>query len=1604
MFHPGSATDRLAQTFANHHDYYRAVGGETLNQQLADEGAISNQYAGRAAFELLQNALDRCDKVCVVALVRENGSTRLLVANDGATVSFDPDFDYRSLSRHARLRRSDFHALCSLHTSNKTPDESIGNKGVGFRSVFALADRVQVWTRADDGFWGLELHRLLDAERLAARRIEDRRVRDGEVRFLEAPLQLDDGARWPSFYFPIPLWCASAPEAALEALPPISTVVVVPIEPGLVDQVAESLRELGEGHVHFVGLRATKKDVRVVIADGDDRNELRTSLGSQNDRLQVMGHWVAASIATSSESLAALAKAAGHPVSQPSVAVGWRRAPSASGRDAPSASGRYFCYLPTLVAQPVGVDVHADFQLKLDRTSLRCDEKKHDGRYNASLLRVTAEIHLHMVLHHLGFEEESASGWAEWRAVRQRPAIGGTIEDRDDIWQMLRPRADDPFSRELLRLLFGDNPQASEISTYRRWAELAAQFFRADVVRPRRAFDEFWQATAVWIDWICGYRRHTKSWKTMARAACDALRARRAHVIPVVDLAEANDTIYVAVVLPDHIEAGSGGGRATHRVFVRRSADEEHAATLTLPRALLDRGRAVTAYRVPLGIDDDHSRLTGMTPFERWDLLRELRQLPVDAARWQWRPLAEEDAAERQKELIVFAAQLFVARFGTQKSLQDQTYKLGWRAHHAAGSPWSEDELRAGRAVATLFLPCTEGRWAPARQLSRKEVSPEWLTALQVAVPGLDVDRFLDFLGVSPFALRLVEGGATGIVSPCASPPALVDAESVGAAPLDVVWGHGSGPTLEDIVEAWSALEPLIAAEKQAAFNGTIATTLSSAAWFPKDKCRRPDVVTSTEGTVSPRQITLASDQPDRRYAVLWTYRRSASHAEVLRALGAVPGLSDDDLMTDGAEPARRLWLELHSLNIELVGRDPKTRQGALELFQSVLDAVARKNALTDAPLPLLAYAPAERDRSFGERALEWRAASEDAWIATDNGERDRVRAFFPSVPLVAATLGPKVIQLLPWLKQRALVVEENVESVPLGAAVVRRETEVRQELEALLPGLLALAEVSRLLPSPVNAVDAAERWHATKLQHVACVSLRLSLEIPGRAAQSARWLHDTRDDVLVDDDAILFDTAPDAPGPPPLRNFAEALSARVLDNPVVGGLWSQAIAAYEDGKRRGGAGLELFRAFLKKRNAATLEDAYAQVFRPLGRDGLKALCTKVDQSLASIDTRLHTHELTIDELRALGAASLITPSGGWSETTEADVQRVIDGIEWSEDERAYRPSFACRARNVARWEEWVGRARRRDRIIELACAVEAASGAPIATPREEGVALDGFAAERAHRVGFDPVSVATEWLAQHASDPTWAQRIVDEHALDAALPRPASRYQPVLDLVGPERAVIRAHVVARRSAGEVHLKPVTPEQIAAENFARNALGGEAEDAFAPYVVSRTREVLGEHGDAAWTTLLGAVRPRTEARRRLERARADDIRLLDALHVSKFWGSAGYDLLGLDFEPTTHAPTIARYECKAVAAISALIRVFLSPNEVAVYARTRPDYVPQDQRLLGTWRLVAVEPTGCAHDLTHLIEPLVSSGSHVDKLAEIGLSADGWMLTVERTT
>ena len=100
-------------------------------------GQIAEAYRGRCVLELLQNAHDALpetpggDPGLITFSLETAPDPVLLIANSG----------------HA-FERKDFKGLCQLGQSPKDPNKSVGNKGLGFRSVLEVASGPETWSTA----------------------------------------------------------------------------------------------------------------------------------------------------------------------------------------------------------------------------------------------------------------------------------------------------------------------------------------------------------------------------------------------------------------------------------------------------------------------------------------------------------------------------------------------------------------------------------------------------------------------------------------------------------------------------------------------------------------------------------------------------------------------------------------------------------------------------------------------------------------------------------------------------------------------------------------------------------------------------------------------------------------------------------------------------------------------------------------------------------------------------------------------------------------------------------------------------------------------------------------------------------------------------------------------------------------------------------------------------------------------------------------------------------------------------------------------------------------------------------------------------------------
>lgn len=109
---------------------------------------VEHQYHGRFLIELVQNAHDalsesfdsaRPSRIAVVLDPTDSTYGSLLVANDGQP-----------------FNASNFERLSQLGQSDKDPQKSIGNKGLGFRSVLEVSERPEIYSRSSPNSKGFD--------------------------------------------------------------------------------------------------------------------------------------------------------------------------------------------------------------------------------------------------------------------------------------------------------------------------------------------------------------------------------------------------------------------------------------------------------------------------------------------------------------------------------------------------------------------------------------------------------------------------------------------------------------------------------------------------------------------------------------------------------------------------------------------------------------------------------------------------------------------------------------------------------------------------------------------------------------------------------------------------------------------------------------------------------------------------------------------------------------------------------------------------------------------------------------------------------------------------------------------------------------------------------------------------------------------------------------------------------------------------------------------------------------------------------------------------------------------------------------------------------
>lgn len=1637
----------IRTVFSEHYGYFSDKDGEVAHQQQSGETAIRREYSGRVVFELLQNALDRAEHTVEIRLAKTAGTEtayQLIVANDGPPVHVDTDYAYHKPpdASGRAARRPDFNALCSLHTSNKSPEESIGTKGIGFRSVFSLDTYVRVWSQfADrDQWWGLEMHSPLDLDTWNRRCGETAVERGLETYLGDVALPpVDESEQRPSYHFPLPLAAEGRP-AEVNVDSDVSTAVVVPVPANRKDALDESITEFKTRHLYFTGLDTQNRDISVQF---ETPNESFSRTTWPNDtgkpRPWSIVHW-------NSSELRELAHDAEHEISEPGAAVAWPpQHQEAIREDEESMTPAVYGYLPTLVDGPFGADFQGDFQLSIDRTNLRLDDDTM-GPYNERLIQAATELHLLQAVK----RETELTEAVDWDvitpdSVEHAPAGVEPDSKRPDLWYFLNPgfaqsKAGEIAVEHLAELLFDPECGRRDPAKYRLWAQFVAGYFDQRDRWPEETYRSFWNAVDEWVDYLCNTKTsHTNSWWNVAEGMCDAFREEDAAVVPIVEDGGHPEGVE-AVPLPetaDSVEEGGQPERKERAVFVRDPDD----GGLDLPTALQTDERIVTTYEFKRhNLYVQGSNPLGTTSFSRWAVLAELRQLPNSLDGWSYEPLVppgdDADAVGWQRELIRFAAQLYLLETGGSQDPPATTegYDTGWRMRNE----FSPNARRAGRALATLFLPTTDGQWEPARQLTRDRVDVDRLGMVDDEV---DLDSFLAFLGVAPtppedsVQLTLVEGGPDGRVEPRERPPTLAAAgrglpdATLGDLPPAEKPASDPHAWQQSLQAAWSDwLEQLVAIEREALESEEITSrtslrdTLGDRPWVPVAEGDdttgvvppEPDRHPST--AVPPKDITLHVPQQTQYPKLLWSLTTTADAASMLRQLGAIAGLDEDILQANSAAPAFRLLETLRDIDPSSIA-DPRRQQTLVNLFDRILNAIVEGDSTNrgTTDLWLLTHRGADVEEgavALAERHLRWRPLDEPGWVAGTPADQEMMRRYFPTVPLVAGTVAPQSLEDYPPLADRAIRVDRTIHSDPPGGIHDDMAEAVADRLGSFAPQLLALADATR--PFDIDLETVADRWGPDRFRHADNVWREVTARFNGDTRTEREFVDEHGRALITGDDhqTIIFDSEGGTQYPS-LDTFGEPLAELLLEDQgrEVGDLFARAlqIAASDD--------ISLER-FVDQKGATPLVDTYERVFDQLTDEEREILRDATATALEDEDITLNTD--AVNHLRRLTPRD-IELSDSRPALTESDINRALDSVDLPDtrDWEWYRPRFRCYELHTSEWQSWF--ADHEEQLVPYLLEIVHKGGlGDYDTETLPDRLITYVRDNECEKVAFQPEVAVVNWLGTLELDIEESE-IPDPESLEAEFEGHGATFNPIQEIKD----------ITETDITEASLEPATPNKKGSGVFnlendtekkrAQMAYGQGAEDVARTEIVDRTVAALdtvqeSDHiltvqgtevtdvEDAidvlCWPFYDGGV-TESHVREHLEEfgATGDRNAIGDALHISNVWDGAGFDLIGLELADGRLQPV--RYEIKALSDDLSEAKAYLSKNEYAVYQAVHDDE-KDEQSLAGDWRLQGVTESGIAYDLTTSLAALPDEA--LAALRDNGFDHDGLVLTLERLT
>lgn len=333
---------------------------DIAQSQAGTESESSKDYTGRVVFEFFQNAIDKADANVWLELTENE----FIISNDG-----DP-FSISEQSIH-KYEKSDFHALNTIHNSNKKPGESVGNKGVGFKSCWNVSNDVTIEsiTKNESIAWGFKLLNPITIENFQ------------ENNDINKALEKVGKKGVPSFYFP--KYCNSNKESFRDGR--ITKITISLTKPNAREEIEKELDDFEKTKFFFLNQLNNKQDKQDKNFTIHIRNN---SIPSKDDSWHIID--LKSNIKCYNElneliESRKLESYANIP-NEPNIAIAF---PPDNIEDIES---KFYTYLPTKAECGFNILIHADFALDNARVSIP------DNQYNNKILEISARMFVYELL------------------------------------------------------------------------------------------------------------------------------------------------------------------------------------------------------------------------------------------------------------------------------------------------------------------------------------------------------------------------------------------------------------------------------------------------------------------------------------------------------------------------------------------------------------------------------------------------------------------------------------------------------------------------------------------------------------------------------------------------------------------------------------------------------------------------------------------------------------------------------------------------------------------------------------------------------------------------------------------------------------------------------------------------------------------------------------------------------------------------------------------------------------------------------------------------------------------------------------------------------